>query len=426
MLTQLKQLAAPYTEQCSVQAAFAALEASTMPTEAHLQALWYDDSLRPEMLTLEDGTPVVLLEKGIWNHGEGPDFKNALVAMKGCLQRGDIEVHCKPHDWDIHRHAQNPAYQQVILHVTWEASPPAKTLPPQVPTLALKPFFERHRTSVDFSRLSFVHTRGAQPPCQRLMALPGAVDRLLQCAGYHRFLQKAQHFVEKSQRAEPFQAFYEGLFRAMGYQRNADAFLRLAKEVPFERLRDLPVKQRFAVLAGVAGLLPNDRRDLWDLWWIGGCPPPIEPFTWDLRALRPQNHPYRRLAGGVGILNAIAHLLELPLDQLSEGIQAASTLLVEELDLKGTPIGASRANALINNLFIPYRIATGTCVTSALQHLPGEAISAPMREVWFHLTGTVTGLPKDGLRQQGLLQIDADFCHNDHILCATCPIPFHA
>ncbi|MDO5461969.1 MAG: DUF2851 family protein [bacterium] len=422
MLTQLERFASPYTEMLSVRGEVRCLEAPVCPSEAHLQALWNDDSLRPEFLTLTDGTPIVLLEKGLWNHGDGPDFKNALFAINGCLQRGDIEIHRQPRDWDTHQHHKNPDYNAVVLHVTWEETPPAKTLPSQIATLALKPLLEQKGAPFDFSKITFSTTRDASAPCQCLSTKPGVTDRLLTSAGYHRFLQKAKQFLEKTHRTAPFQVFYEGLLRAMGYQRNADAFMRLAQEVPFETLVDFPVKQRFAVLAGIAGLLQPEQRELWDLWWQSGCQPPLEPFKWDMRALRPQNHPYRRLAGGVGVLNAISHLFELSLHVLSDAIQEASMTLADDLQLKGMLIGTTRANALVNNLFIPYRLATGTLSPTLLNDLPGESISAPMREVWMHLTGTLKGLPKDSLRQQGLLQIYHDFCHNDHVFCATCPI----
>ena len=57
-----------------------------------------------------------------------------------------------------------------------------------------------------------------------------------------------------------------------------------------------------------------------------------------------------------------------------------------------------------------------------LGDLPGEDLSQPMRQAWHHLTASLRALPKDGLRQQGLLQIHADFCSNPSLTCATCPL----
>jgi hypothetical protein len=421
-MERLLPLAAPYTALLSVKSEQCE-EVQVLPNEDYLQALWYDDNLRPKSLTALDGSSIVLLEKGSWNHGDGPDFKNALVAVNGCLLRGDIECHRTPRDWDLHKHAQNPDYAHVVLHVTWEATPPAKTLPKQVVSVAILPQIERLGEALNFHQIHLpAPTMVVCPGQAYYKSTPGALERLLVSAGYHRFLLKAQKFLEKSTRVAPFQAFYEGLFRAMGYQRNAETFTRLAREVPFETLASFSSLQRFAILAGVAGLLKPDQRTLWDLWWQSGFQPPMEPFKWDLRGLRPQNHPYRRLAGGVGVLDQIASLLEQPISALPEAIQEASRALSDALALKGASIGISRANALVNNLFIPYRLATGMLSPKALNDLPGESISAPMREVWQRLTGKLQNLPKDALRQQGLLQINIDFCQNDHIVCATCPL----
>jgi len=50
--------------------------------------------------------------------GPGPDFLGAVLAQAdGTLVRGDIEVHLRASSWAGHRHARDPAYAQVVLHV---------------------------------------------------------------------------------------------------------------------------------------------------------------------------------------------------------------------------------------------------------------------------------------------------------------------
>lgn len=416
MAADLATLAGPYAARLR---RADALAEPGCPGEARLQALWQSDR-RPKDLALPDGTPVEVLDPGRWNHAPGPDFRDALLSFGGAFRRGDVELHLRPADWDAHGHAADPAYAGVILHVTWAPDPAAKTLPPAVPTLALRPFAEREGP-FDFAALPQPEP-GPRPCRARLEAEPGARDRLLSAAGAHRLLAKSRAFAQALQAGDPFQAFYEGLLGAMGYGRNAAPFRRLAREVPFARLESLPTLRRFAVLAGVGGLLKEDRRALWDLWWESGFPPPLRPYEWDFRAMRPQNHPFRRLAGAVGLLHHAGALLEAPLDRLPRALSEASCHLCEALSLKGAPIGAARANAIVTNLFVPYRIALGTLGAERLRALPGEDVSQPMREVWHRLSGALEGLPKDGLRQQGLLQIYADFCANPALSCACCPL----
>lgn len=421
----LERLAEPYALR---RAHPSCLREGADPDELHLQALWQNDDLRPRDLALPDGTPVEVLSAGRWNRSAGPDFKDALVSVGGLLRRGDVELHVCPGDWDAHGHAGDPAYGALVLHVTWHEGAPAKTLPPGVPTLALRPFAEREGP-FDFSRLNlskapYGEDATAPRPCsQRLAEEVGGLERLLAAAGHFRLLAKAKVFSAALASGDAFQAFYAGLLAAMGYGRNAAPFRRLAEEVPFARIEALPSLARFAALAGVAGLLREDRRDLWDLWWRSGLQPPLEPYAWDFRAMRPANHPFRRLAGAIGILHDIAQLLERSLAALPEALSEASCRLAVPLGLtERALIGRNRANAVVANLFVPYRLALGTLDPTRLGDLPSEDVSMPMRDVWHRLTGTLRGLPKDGLRQQGLLQIYADFCHNPHLVCATCPL----
>ena len=150
------------------------LAESEAPTELRLQALWQSPT-RPKDLALPDGTPVEVLDPGHWNRTAGPDFRDALLSIGGALRRGDVELHLRPVDWDVHGHAADPAYAGVILHVTWMPGPPAKTLPAAVPTLALAPFAERQGKTIDFTALPTPQEDNVDPrPCRlRLEGDPG-------------------------------------------------------------------------------------------------------------------------------------------------------------------------------------------------------------------------------------------------------------
>lgn len=417
---RLEQLAEPYARLRA--SAGLLCEASAGPDEARLQALWQDAAQRPKLMMLADGSPVEVLSPGRWNHSAGPDFQDAVVAVKGLLRRGDVELHVRPSDWDAHGHAGDPAYDGLILHVTWFDKPAAKTLPPGVPSLALQPQMEQEEP-FDFGSLEVERPGITDWPCgPRLASEPGSLDRLLVHAGYYRLLNKARTLTAALTSADAAQMFYELLLSTMGYRQNVVGFRRLAQEVPLARLAGKSALERFAILAGVGGLLKESQRDLWDLWWQSGVQPPLEPIAWDFRALRPQNHPYRRLAGVMGVLQHVEALLETALGGMTEKIVEASCELREALGLKGALIGESRANAMVVNLLVPYRLALGSLEPERLRALPGEAVSMPMKEAWRRLSMVSGKLPKDGLRQQGLLQIYADFCHNPRLVCATCPI----
>lgn len=420
-LAALRDLSATYAQLLRFEGLFCQ-EPCDIGNEYALQALWYKQAFEGVALTLTDGRSLEVIEPGRWNHADGPDFFDAILMIGGELCRGNVECHVTPSHWDTHHHTSDPAYGGLVLHVTWFATPPAKTLPTRIPHLALKPLLPLYPSELQIFR-DEDRIDGIAHPCRDYFRNhPLALDKLLTAAGYYRLLTKTHRFVESLQAENATQIFYENLMAAMGYSRNAETFKRLAKEVSLSMLEPFPTKTRFAVLSRVAGLLKETQRDLWDLWWSTGFQPPLQPYIWNYKGLRPQNHPFKRLAGGLGILHHLSTLLDTPLMDLPKAIVKAADFLRKDIGASAALVGTKRAVSVTLNLFVPYRLALGSLSERDLTALPGEDISMPMRDTWLRLTGETDHLPTDGLRQQGLLQIYADFCHNPRFLCKTCPI----
>jgi len=86
------------------------------PSESQVVALWQSLLASRTELTTEEGEALRIIYPGRINDDRGPDFRDAIIATKLGLLKGDIEVHVNSSNWQAHRHYQDPAYNQVLLH----------------------------------------------------------------------------------------------------------------------------------------------------------------------------------------------------------------------------------------------------------------------------------------------------------------------
>jgi Protein of unknown function (DUF2851). len=93
--------------------------------EDFLQLVWKYQYFDRKGLNTSDRQEVQILNVGIHNLGEGPDFKDATVVLDGVTFHGHVEVHRLASEWKQHAHNGDSAYNSVILHVVWKDDKPA-------------------------------------------------------------------------------------------------------------------------------------------------------------------------------------------------------------------------------------------------------------------------------------------------------------
>lgn len=86
-------------------------------TEALFHHVWAERLFRSDFLTTTEGIPLRIHSSGALHVGDGPDFRHATISLDHLRWEGDIELHVRCRDWYHHRHHQDPAYNNVILHV---------------------------------------------------------------------------------------------------------------------------------------------------------------------------------------------------------------------------------------------------------------------------------------------------------------------
>ena len=279
--------------------------------ERFLRHIWSKQYLTAALQTA-DGKTLQVFEVGTLNSDGGPDFCNAKIKIGGVTKSGDIEIHRTVFEWIQHQHQEDPRYNKVILHVVLETT---KAAPPtlvhsgrQIPILVLGQFLsdpiqiiwqkaildERAYTSETircFSMNSVLTSDEIDHWLSKLAAerleikLRRFEERLSQLAYERRLILhewrrpygnlplEGEHneipplLTELTQKdfsnKELWeQVLYESVMEGLGYSKNREPFVRLARSVP---LKEIATRQsaidKFileALLFGAAGLLPKN------------------------------------------------------------------------------------------------------------------------------------------------------------------------
>ncbi len=447
--------------------AFSALrDGTTVPPERLLQNIWHHQRIRRDALRLTDGRGLRVLHPGFWNHGAGPDFRDAVVQFDTDVPfTCDIELDLESRGWKAHGHDRNATFAKVRLHVVWRAEPRH-----EMPTLELEKFLDAPLAELAL----WLGGETAQHFPDELLgqcASPlrdlseSRLEQLLNEAALVRLQSKAADLHARARQSGWEQALWEGLFRALGYKQNVWPMQRLGElraRVCDGKPSTLQIQAR---LLGLSGLLPadisrerpasdNHLRQIWDHWWrerdaFSDCALPRS--VWRLNGLRPANHPQRRLAlaahwwaedkAVARIEKWFASGAPRPAESLLDLLQAGDdgfwswhwTLRSARMRSPQPLLGETRVTDLAVNVVLPWLWARAREGGNAVLEREAEARyfawpaaedNAVLRLARNRLLGG-RGVAKlrGAAMQQGLMQIVRDFCDHANALCADCKFP---
>ena len=332
--------------------------------ERLLHYVWKHKILPLKPLTTVEGQTVEVIDPGLHNHDQGPDFFNAKIRLGATVWAGNVEVHLRSSDWYRHGHESDPAYNSVILHVVGEVDAEdvmqeGKTLPQvrlDIPESIRRSYEELCRTE-DY------------PRCHRIISsIPSIkvrpwMDALL----VERLKERSEKVAERAERTggDWERATFVTLSRSFGFGLNGDAFERWAMRIPLSaagKHRD-DLFQIEALFLGMAGLIDEVeglrssqevlllRQEYAFLKHKFSLGEAMERADWRFLRTRPSNFPSARIL-------QIAELYHSGRAQMSSLLGAQS---VEELQtclaVKGMTAASRRL--LIINTVVPLLFAYG-------------------------------------------------------------------
>jgi hypothetical protein len=202
--------------------------------EDFIQYIWKHQLIFPG-LTTTTGEILNVLKTGEQNSDSGPDFFNGRIRLGTTTWAGNIEIHLKSSDWFLHHHQDDPAYENIILHVVYTDDKPIyRNSSEPIPTLELKNSFDKNI----FTKYDGFLKSEKWIPCENLINSVGhfqkfawldnlMVERLDQKAG---LIEKELLTTENNLQ----EVFYRKLAGNFGFKTNSETFEFLAKSLPLK------------------------------------------------------------------------------------------------------------------------------------------------------------------------------------------------
>jgi hypothetical protein len=335
--------------------------------ERFLRYVWLHQRFNAAVLHTSDGRKVEILSPGKPNSDGGPDFCAARIRIGNVTFHGDVELHTDAGEWAAHLHNADEHYNKVILHVVLTAdplSPPARTASKRfLPLLVLHPYLDETLRATWLRAISDERNdRRKSIPCfaQNDTVPQQTVTEWIAHLAHERLELKILRYEERLKELldeekmvvrEPYpryygspdeippphreytrreiankvpwdQLLYEGILEGLGYSKNSESFLLLARSVRIASLRQqglFSVESVMAVLFGAAGLIPPAKqlttqqarlyvralRKGWKSARSSHKSPVLRPGDWQFFRLRPQNFPTARLASFCFLIPAL-------------------------------------------------------------------------------------------------------------------------
>lgn len=351
-------------------------------TEDFLHYIWKFRLFDQIDLKTESGEEIVINKVGAHNNDAGPDFSTAKLKVGNTLWAGNVEIHVKASDWLKHKHHEDKAYDNVILHVVYENDVSIKRHSGEpIPALELR---GRIQKKVLDNYLKFSGSKSWVPCANDIKEVNSLyINSMYDKALLERLEQKTSAIkAQLSNTNNDWEtAFYHQLASNFGFKVNAAPFELLAKSIPHNILgkhKD-SLFQLEALLFGQAGMLDEYMEDRYVLSLQNEYAflqkkyklKPLDSHLWKFLRLRPLNFPTIRIAQFARLIHRSSNLFS-KIISLTEIDKVKKLLHVEvseywkthyvfgkESKYRTKNLGETSMNTIIINTVVPFLFLYG-------------------------------------------------------------------
>lgn len=232
--------------------------------ESFLHYIWQFQYFDKTDLRCSTGEEILVIKPGFRNSHAGPDFYDANLKLGNIEWAGSVEIHINSSGWREHKHQDDAAYENVVLHVVWEENEKILRKDGTVlPTLELRP---RVASSFLLQYKRIVHSK-TRIPCANAIHNVSDLIRIsmLDKALMARLEKKASAILVALDKnnGDWEETCYQMLCRNFGFKVNTDPFLQLAQALPYRMLMKHGdhLEQMEALVFGQAGFLRETIND---------------------------------------------------------------------------------------------------------------------------------------------------------------------
>ncbi|MCU0441426.1 MAG: DUF2851 family protein [Bacteroidia bacterium] len=399
--------------------------------EELLHFIWQSKLLLGKPLTTIAGDRIHIRQLGKPNRDAGPDFTNAKIELTGTLWAGNIEIHVRSSDWELHKHQNDLAYNNVILHVVYYHDKPAYTQEGrELETLELRQYIPGTLLAkyAHLEKYAKHHI-----PCEAIAVKPDLqkqlfwYDRLLVERIETRF-EQIQYLLDQTQ-SHWEESYYRFLMYYLGMKINAQPMALLAAKLPLNILTKHQQQPELllALVIGVSSLWNkfehSHKAELISLFKHYAHKYNLEPMEssiWKFSQTRPGNFPTARLF-------QFSLLFQYGAFHLPNVLACSNTKQLEQLFTLPAQIthsmGRESVRLLLVNAVLPFVFAYGKH-----QHQPELMDKAlqwytefpPEKNAITRQFKTIQLIPQHAGEAQALIQLKNAYCNS--LRCLHCAI----
>lgn len=276
-------------------------------SEDLLHFIWKHRLFSQHNLECISGKKLQILKPGSHNTHAGPDFESAHLSIDNIDWFGNTEIHIRSSDWDRHKHQEDKAYNNVVLHVVFEHDVDIRREDGTAPeTLVLKPYVNESVFPKYKEMMENIHWI----PCEKLLPEVDSfyIQHWLSGVLIERLMKKSDevHELLVLHQGDWEEVCYIIAARSFGFKTNSDAFERLAKSLPYKLIaKNAEHKTNIeALLFGQSGLLHTIKEGEYPLllkreygyMQKAYALKRMEAFEWKFLRMRPAGFPSMRIA----------------------------------------------------------------------------------------------------------------------------------